>query len=208
MEDSLDNNIQTPQDGCDQASATSAKGVKLHRLLAGNLPLIMALGGAMLLFYVMGMRRGPASAAAAPSAVEKNVESTLSALAKTASKPDSQTAVIDAIFQQVTARPPLAPPLERNPFVFIPPEGALPPPPPPPSIEEQANSPQRDEAMAALARLKLQSVLTGSNGAMAMINNNLLTAGQTISGWTVKEIGERHVVLVWKTERCVLKMSQ
>jgi len=63
MEDSLDNNIQTPQEDCDHA-AMSSKGVKLHRLLAGNLPLIMALGGAMLLFYVMGMRRGPASAAA------------------------------------------------------------------------------------------------------------------------------------------------
>ena len=62
--------------------------------------------------------------------------------------------------------------------------------------------------MSAVHTLSLQSVVTGEHGTMAMISNNLLTVGQRIHGWTVSEIGPRHVVLAWKDRQHVLHMPR
>ena len=64
------------------------------------------------------------------------------------------------------------------------------------------------EAMRIVRGLKLQSVLTGSKGAKALICNNLLREGQMICGWTIKTIQPDKVVLTWKDKRHVLKMPR
>jgi hypothetical protein len=60
--------------------------------------------------------------------------------------------------------------------------------------------------LAAAKGLKLQSVLSGRTPT-AMISNNVLTVGQTISGWTVAEIHPRYVVLTWETHKFELRMG-
>jgi len=51
-------------------------------------------------------------------------------------------------------------------------------------------------------------VLSGSSGRFATISNNLLTEGQTISGWTVSKIIPGEVVLTWRDQTHVLKMGE
>jgi len=210
MEDSFDatseqtDEVQSPQVG----DSRRAGLLRLQRIIAGNGPLICAVAGAMLLFYVMGMRKGPTNASAAPSSAEMKVEAILSAMKQGAKAEKANSDLVDSMFHQATESQIPLKELLTNPFVFEPPEGSLPPLPPEPVIEEPEPSPQQEEAMEAVANLKLQSVLTGSGGAMAMINNNLLTKGQKINGWTVSEIHEREVVLTWRNQRRLLKMSR
>ncbi|HOF19416.1 MAG TPA: hypothetical protein PK082_10945, partial [Phycisphaerae bacterium] len=66
----------------------------------------------------------------------------------------------------------------------------------------------QEQALDAVRQLTLQSVLVGTHGATAMVSNNLLTEGQTISGWKVEKIRPDEVVLTWKNQKHVLRISQ
>ncbi len=64
------------------------------------------------------------------------------------------------------------------------------------------------DAKIEVRKLTLQSVMTGRDGATAIISNNLLACGQTIRGWTVEKISSREVVLEWNGHRYTLEMAQ
>jgi transposase len=101
--------------------------------------------------------------------------------------------------------------LVGNPFRMVLPQ-ALPPPvelqaaphPASPDPEAQALA----EAEDNIRDLTLQSVLIGSSGATAIISNNqILTVGQNVRGWTVVEIAPKQVVLQWKSHRHIMTMK-
>ena len=55
---------------------------------------------------------------------------------------------------------------------------------------------------------ELQSVLSGAQGAVAMISGDLLTEGQDVKGWTVRSIAPREVVLAREGLEYVLQMPK
>jgi hypothetical protein len=184
----------------------------------GNLLLggLFALG--ILGIWLLHFRTGPAQASAAVLANESRMDTFLQTLNQIrASSKDAASdgaAVVHTFYYESRQRQVPIAQLRANPFCFV-----LPAPPPPqaPALSPQAPAsapagPDDDaaaftQAMKAAGELTLQSVLTGSAGATAMISNNLLTVGQKIAGWTVLDIQPRQVLLEWKGHRQTLTMK-
>ena len=103
--------------------------------------------------------------------------------------------------------------LKKDPFVFVPPMRSEPPRAAGPD-KAIGNQQQDSEAatlglmQARLAKLRVQSIMTGhGSSATAIISNHLVTAGQKIDGFTVKSIASKTVVLGWKDKSFTLKMQ-
>ncbi len=190
-----------------------------------NLVLVVLYGAAIGSVYVMSLRCTPPEASAEQSAVQKQVDSELSRLENLSPSDVIEgkraSELVNAFYRSTKGVqvPPAA--IGGNPFVFLPPERRQPVP------DEQHDAPQKKtaqntqssdaaEAMEAAGELVLQSVLTGSHGAMAMISqksdktsaSNLIGQGQKINGWTVVKIYPNRVVLRWKDRTYILKMSR
>jgi hypothetical protein len=116
---------------------------------------------------------------------------------------------VDTFYYETSQRQIPADEMPGNPFEFKPPAADKPVPVATTTGEGESNAvgaKRLSEAMEAARQLRLQSILTGANGATAMISNNLLTEGQTIAGWTVKKIQGRQVTLTWNDQAYELKM--
>ncbi len=180
----------------------------------GNLCLAGLFATGLALVYLLSLRAGPAMASAQQRATEDQVNSALDALGKvaTGAAPAARkaTEVVNTFYLEARQRQVAPEDLAGNPFVFQSPKA--------PVSEELAGKPatppmdselrkEISEAVAAVKKLELQSVVTGPR-TTAMISNNLLAEGQTIQGWTIKTIAPREVTLTWKDQTYVLRMLQ
>lgn len=187
---------------------------RYNRFNRGNLILAGLFAAGLLGIYLLSLRGGPAIASAEQKTTEMVVDNAITRLnsgefSELAGKKAME--VVNNFYSEAKQRQIPVNKLATNPFVFKPPAETVPTDPvdhassiPIPSKEPSG----LDEAMKDVEQLRLQSVLTGSHGAMAMISNNLLTEGQTIKGWTVVEIHPRHVILKWNERQYVLKMAK
>ncbi len=213
-----DSNLNTPQgnsapEGAPEAGPPEPQTPQRNKssMLARN---NLVLGGlfvtAVAVIAVLHFKAGPQSAQAASTGNDAQMDTLLSAL--TQAKNDCRSSTAQSIVKRFycEAKQRQVPPdqLAGNPFRMVlpkapPPREETPPPAAPVDPEAQSLSAALDE----LRDLTLQSVLTGSSGATAVISNNVLTVGQKICGWTVVEITPRQVVLQWKNHRHVLSVK-
>ncbi|MHC4294985.1 MAG: hypothetical protein ACYSTL_05310, partial [Planctomycetota bacterium] len=145
--------------------------------------------------------------------VEAQVESVLGQLdagEKIFKKSDDTHTVVNTFYYEARQRQIPLDRLSVNPFTYVPPGenkkgglfgGNL-------LSGKTKKAQQRLDAIATVKTLELQSVLTGENGATAVISGNLITQGQSICGWVVRRIEPRQVLLTWKNESYLLKMPQ
>jgi len=199
-------------------SVDSGAGVAVappkRRIDVGNFVLIGLLVAAITCLLVLGLRNNPRSASADQQTDEAQVEAALSQFASgspAGDRDDTTSAIVDTFYFQAKQRQVPLEKLKGNPFVYCPlklaankratageAEG--------PAVDKREYA--RANALEAVRKLELQSVLRGPDGAAAMISGNLLTEGRTISGWTLRSIRARQVVLTWKDEQYILTMPR
>jgi len=185
-----------------------------RRIDTGNFVLIGLLLAAIGCLLVLALRNSPKSASADERTDEAQVDQVLSQLNpahSAAAGADPTSAIVDTFYFQADQRQVPLEELRGNPFVYCPLKlaanngrdaGKGPRP------AEDKGRGARANAIEAVRRLELQSVLKGPRGAAAMISGNLLTEGQAINGWTLKSIRPRQVVLTWKDEQYILTMPR
>ena len=178
----------------------------------GNLLLVGLFAAGIACVYFLSLRGGPTKASAEQVAAESKVDIALQQLdlVAGAGERDKAQAVVDAFYYEAKQRQiPLAD-LKRNAFVFEPAgrTGISRANPADPSFKRpDPSAVAQSEALDAVRRLRLQSVMAGPRGATAMVSNNLLAEGQSINGWTVVKIKPTEVVLQWNDQQYVLKMD-
>lgn len=191
----------------ERRTASQWQRLKLGRtnlLLAG----LFAAGiGAL---YLLSLRGGPRQASAHDVAVEQEVTEFI----ERASTPEgqeqaSQTRRIVEEFYNYAARVqvPLRE-LRANPFAFRAPAA---PDGPERQTEDAAEAQRRQQVEAArreLATLRLQSILMGSGGGTAIVNNTFVRAGERIGSFTVTAVDARTVTLEAQGETFTLEMAQ
>ncbi len=168
--------------------------------------------------YLLSLRGGPSEASAEQRAAEEQVESALDQLGRlpTGSAPGSKRAmeVVNTFYYEASQRQISPDHLRDNPFVFHPPtraeapEKTTPDPQPQEDPRVAAREKRLSEAVQAAKSLHLQSILKGSDGAKALISNNLLSEGDLIQGWTIRRIEPKQVLLDWKDHTYVLEMQK
>jgi len=158
--------------------------------------------------YVLSLRIGPAPAAGEPLADQAQVDTTMARLAVVQQNNTvrvDENFCLDARRRQVPIRQ-----LNGNPFVFRlvqdsrskrKTDGQATP-------RQDPQARRRSEALAAVSKLRLQSVMVGANETVAVISNNLLTRGQCIEGWTIERIEPHQVLLRWQDVTHVLRMME
>ncbi|MCE5276782.1 MAG: hypothetical protein ABFD92_06885 [Planctomycetaceae bacterium] len=163
---------------------------------------------------LMALRERPSMASADQQQTEQRVDEALSLLAvgPFGGAGGSAKDMVNAFYFQARQRQIPRDALACNPFVHV---AIAPPPPPAPAAAPKPPAPVKDEnakeeaqARGHIEAMVLQSVLSGSSGAVAMISNNLLTEGQSLNGWTVTKIEQRQVTLAWKHLRGVLTLRE
>jgi hypothetical protein len=189
------------------------------QMTRANIILAVLFAGGAATVYGLSVRKGPAEASAEQKLAESSVDSALLRLQGGAGRgTDALSArkitrdLLSNFSDRIVKNQIPLDKLEKNPFVFIPPEvrgvqpiivrtGSK------PKVEETPEEITQKQAMERLSRLRLQSVMMGSSGSAAVISNNLLTEGQQTEGFTVKKISSKSVVLTWRGQEFILKMS-
>ena len=189
------------------------------QMTRANIILAVLFAGGVATVYGLSVRKGPAEASAEQKLAESSVDSALLRLKGGAGRgPDALSArkitrdLLSNFSDRIVKNQIPLEKLDKNPFVFIPPETRAAQPVivrtgSKPKVEETPEQITHKQAMERLSRLRLQSVMMGSSGSAAVISNNLLTEGQQTEGFTVKKIGSKSVVLTWRGQEFVLKMS-
>lgn len=183
---------------------------KPGKLSRNNLVLAGLFVGGLAVIGLLHVKAGPATASAASSAQNTQMDTLLATLQEVKQDCKSATAnsVVSQFYYDSRKRQIPSDQLACNPFRM-----ALPAAQAPIVVQETLQAAPDSEAVAMadakekVRDLSLQSVLTGSTGATAMISGTVLTVGQTIRGWTVVEIAPRQVVLQWKSHRHILSMK-
>jgi hypothetical protein len=170
--------------------AEEPKGSNRGTVVLGAL-VLAAVGG----MYVMHLRSGPASAAAAPAAVAnaKTIDSFLSDGRENLRAMQTMLKSTQKVVQQFTSYPtmtqiPLAD-LKTNPFRFAPSKGD--------ETADQTKAKreeQRTLATAAVKKLQLQSIVAGAQKA-CLINNAMYCEGQTVDGFYIEKIDGDAVIV-------------
>lgn len=173
---------------------------------------VMVVAGAVGL-YILRAGGTPASASAEQKLVEQQVDTALLQVKALAARRNRQgetgKSIIERFYYQAEARQIPSDELKGNPFCFAPPPGTtevVEAAPQGPSDAEIRQEKRFRQALQDVVGLKLQSVMTGSSGRVAMVSNNLLTVGQTIHGWQVMDVSPRSVTLQWKDHQHILRM--
>jgi len=198
-----------------QAAAGPPGSTRSPFLTPGSLVVLGMFAIGMTGIYVLSLRIGPATALGEQNSAHAKVENALNALAAMPTAADaaqktSAKAIVAEFYTAARQRQVGLRGLTGNPFVFVDPR--------PPATEpndvpapEQITPPEPDgkqQALAALKTLKLQTIMVGSTSPMALISSNLVTTGQTIGGWTIEKITPRQVHLRWKDLAHVLEIQQ
>ncbi len=191
-------------DGDDRRQSRSPYKAQMMR---SNIFLVVLFAGTAAVVYGLSLRKGPAEASAEQKTMETRVDSAIlrianedPAQAKTPSSGQITSRILKNFSNQIVERQIPLRDLKKNPFVFL----SLAPansivvkkPPKPKPATKSPEEKSREEAMAILGTLHLQSVIMGRSGGTAIISNNLLTVGQSIEGFEIKSISPRLVVLV------------
>ena len=181
----------------------------------GDLMLPGMLVVSVVCIYILGCCDGPATASATQAPFEQQVNSVLSRLSDASATRLQSQKVIEAtriLYRDIPQQQIPLDDLKGNPFVF-----AQPTEPEPPKTEDQRANISEDanrqalalsEAQRAVQQLRLQAVLKTSHGTSAIISDSLLSEGQMINGWTVREIHARTVVLEWNGHTHTLNMPR
>lgn len=183
----------------------------VKKAVSANLLLVGLFAAGIACLWVLSLHKGPAAACADEATVETTVDNALSQLTPSNGQNSKETAaVLDTFYYEAKHRQLPLGRLKGNPFVFSRPARAVAAPAEPVATPVPAPTAGNaaGEALAAAARLSLQSVLMGNHETVAMISNNLLTEGQTIQGWTVTKIEPREVTLTWNEQTYVLHMAE
>jgi hypothetical protein len=204
----------TPEPPAEQepAAPVTMSRKKPSMLSRNNLVLAGLFLGGIVVIAVLHLKAGPRSAVAASTANDTQMDTLLATLTQV--KNDCRSATSSSVIHQFyfEAKQRQVPPdqLASNPFRMILPQA----PPPPAELQGPPKVAAPDPEVLALAEaldnirdLTLQSVLTGSAGATAIVSNEVLTVGQNVRGWTVVEIAPRQVVLQWKSHRHIMTMK-
>jgi len=176
----------------------------------GNFVLAGLFVAAIGCLYLLSLRGGPQEASADQRQAEARVDAALvqmNAASSARAGKDETTTVVDTFYYEAKQRQIPIETIAGNAFIYHPPgatqdEQALNPNP------EDQPDPQRAQELAEVRQLKLQSVLMGPQGARAMISNNVLAKGQTISGWTIESIKPREVLLSREGQTYLLQMPR
>jgi hypothetical protein len=198
------------------AAASAPGGAETRRLPSlpggGSILLVGLFLAGIGALYLLSLRNAPAEASGEQRLVEARVESALAELDRQGRPGEAQDAadIVKRFYLDPQSRQIPRDRLRGNPFVFQPPPSARPERPAAQEVNltpgEAREARQWQQAQAAIKRLRLQSILAGTHGKVAMISNNMLTEGQRIDGWTVVRIDRRQVTLAWKDRTHVLKM--
>ena len=189
---------------------STARSLRKISLLNGNLGLLLMFAAGIGAIYLLSLRKGPASATADLRTAELQVDEAISRFGlRGDAKTTSASAVVSQFYLQTKQRQIPADQLGQNPFVFRMPNQPVVTP-------EDAGQTKADEevekadaeAMEEVRLLQLQSILSGANGATAMISSNLLTEGQKIRGWTLTKIEGDRVILQFKENQHILRLPK
>ncbi len=187
---------------------TSGKG----RVNPINYVLVVLFAAGIGSVYLLSLRSGRPTASAAEQIAEAEVDAALDQLdAANNEKAEETSAVVDTFYFEAKQRQIPLGNLETNPFIYEAPGQGADLLGTDAKMENLAEIQRREELesrMQAVRGLKLQSVLMGSDGARAMISNNLVAEGQTVNGWTVKSIQPRQVILTCQDREYVLKLPR
>jgi len=209
------NPFAMPSASTQAAAPAKSRGRPKLNLSRGSLLLVGLFAAGLVGVYMLSLKAGPSEAAAEQSQTQSRVDSALSALSSSAESRKllarKDKAVIDTFYLESRHRQIPLSKLDVNPFEYAAPPLATPeptadltPPKPPKMLRDEAR--EREQAMAAARDLVLESILTGEQGAMAMISKNLLMEGQRINGWTVSDIATDEVLLTWKDQEYLLQL--
>ena len=203
----------TPEPGAEQepTAPVTMSRKKPTMFSRNNLVLAGLFAGGIVVIAVLHFKAGPQSALAASSSNDTQMDTLLATLTQV--KNDCRSATSSSVINRFyyEARQRQVPPeqLTSNPFRLI-----LPQAPPLAELQTAPHTVAPDPEVHALAEaldnirdLTLQSVLTGSAGATAIVSNQVLTVGQNVRGWTVVEIAPKQVVLQWKSHRHIMTMK-
>ncbi len=203
---------------CDEGETAAPQtqgepGSAVKRAVAANMLLAGLFAAGIACLWGLSLHKGPATACAEEMTVETTVDTALSQLTPSSGKSSKETAaVLDTFYYEARHRQLPQGRLKGNPFILTMPVRAVAAPteatPTPAPTPVVASNTAACEALAAAAKLSLQSVLMGNHETVAMISNNLLTEGQTIQGWTVSKIEPREVTLTWNDQKYVLHMAE
>lgn len=199
-------------DAVTAAQSFGLDGKQGRSLNTANLMLVALFASGIAGLYLLSISTGPREASADETTMAAQVDAALTQLSSSATSKKDTEMIVDTFYYEARQRQIPMSEMQRNPFVYQKPEEEI-----KPAIyqneektvaEDPYQNQEADQALATVRKLNLQSVLTGSHGATAMISNNLLCEGQVINGWMVKQIGSREVVLTWKELTYVLKMPR
>jgi hypothetical protein len=211
----LDNNTSNPfTDGADENTETAPappgsmdKYVKLARLHGANLILAGLFAAGLITVYLLSLRGGPEEDVGALTPQELRVSSALEKFGGPQEKTAKAKSIIKSFYFDSKQRQIPRGKLSGDPFEIPKPESE-----PSEEIVTKVVKPKVDPAKAsaleAVKKLKLQSILAGRGGQIAMIGDELVRKGETVSGWTVAEIGSTRVVLRWRDQQHVLYIQE
>ena len=203
---------------------TPSTGTYTREMRRANILLVVLFLGGGAAVYGLSLRKGPTEASAEQKVAETAIDSALLRLTqKPPGTPGDRKAggltrdLAESFVTEIRQRQVPLSDLAKDPFVFVaPPQsaaamsiGRTTAATKGPAAAATPEQQDRDRMMAALAKLRLQSVMMGQGGGgTALISNNLLSVGQDIEGFTIKSITPKAVVLSWREEEFVLTMPQ
>lgn len=180
----------------------------------GNVVLVIMAAASTGAVGLLAVRSRPQAASAEETQAGMRLEATIAMLDGPVPGKDVATGTITRAFYCDSPRrqiPMTA--LTGNPFVFRTPRPKAATTRPSASNSRSANRPNGGNdtllrAMRDVNKLKLDSVLVGPRGPVAMISDNLLAQGQKVSGWTVSQIHPLEVVLTWRNRKRILRIPE
>jgi hypothetical protein len=163
--------------------------------------------------YLLGSGKGPATASASQQTIQLEVDSALSRMNKSPlTDPNTQRAaeVVSPFYDRAKRRQVPLGEVRGNPFILdaiaglggtnAKSQGQAPP------SNTDGQSLRLTKALKDAEQLRLHAVIIGTSRPTAVISNNLVSEGQQISGWTVKKIEARKVVLAFESHTYALEL--
>jgi hypothetical protein len=188
-----------------EAGVAGAGKMKISR---ANLLLIGLFAAGIGFVWFLSQRNGPTQASAQDQAMEAQVNQFISQVESGDPVVDEQgQEIIQIFYRDLTRRQVPLEQLRVNPFVFARPAGEDAGPAEPTETEAELARRRRIRQLQDEARrLSLQSIMSSSRGATAIVDNELVRQGQSLGSFTVESITAETVVLRWEDQTFTLRM--
>jgi hypothetical protein len=200
-------NIQAEETQSPSKPGPLDKYVKLARMHGANLILAGLFAAGLATVYLLSLRGGPEKDVGTLTPQEMRVSSALEKFGGPQKKTTKAKNIIKSFYFDSKQRQIPRNSLSGDPFVVYEPEPEKAEPIVPKTVKPEVDT-AKVAALAAVKELKLQSILSGPNGKIAMIGNELLRQGNTVEGWTISEITPTSVVLRWRDQQHVLYIQE